>query len=56
MHANQISDWKKQLLESALDAFGKGARKAGHSDEAVESHQAQIGQLTVENQCGLERI
>ena len=25
VHANQITDWKKQLLNSAPDVFGKGA-------------------------------
>jgi len=25
VHANQITDWKKQLLSSAVDVFGKGA-------------------------------
>lgn len=59
VHANQISDWKKQLLESAPDAFGKGAQKAEQSEEAVEALHAKIGQLTMENdflERGLERI
>ncbi len=59
VHANQISDWKKQLLESAADVFGKGAQKAEESEEAVEALHAKIGQLTMENdflERGLERI
>jgi transposase len=28
VHANQITDWKKQLLSNAPDVFGKGAKKA----------------------------
>ena len=59
VHANQISDWKKQLLESAADVFGKGAQKAEESEETVEALHAKIGQLTMENdflEHGLERI
>ena len=49
VHANQISDWKKQLLESAADVFGKSAQKAEESEETVEALHAKIGQLTMEN-------
>jgi len=59
VHANQISDWKKQLLESAADVFGKSAQKAEESEETVEALHAKIGQLTMENdflERGLERI
>ncbi len=59
VHANQITDWKKQLLDSAPDVFGKGAKKADDTAEAVQKLHAKIGQLTMENdflECGLERI
>jgi len=59
VHANQITDWKKQLLNSASDVFGKGAKKAEDSVEAIEQLHVKIGQLTMENdflERGLERI
>ena len=59
VHANQITEWKKQLLDSAPDVFGKGAKKADDTAEAVQELHARIGQLTMENdflERGLERI
>ena len=34
VHANQITEWKKQLLSGAPDVFGKGARKAEDTEES----------------------
>ena len=59
VHANQITDWKKQLLSSAADVFGKGMHKAEESADTVDQLHAKIGQLTMENdflERGLERI
>ena len=59
VHANQISDWKKQLLSGAPDVFGKSAKKAEDAAETVQDLHAKIGQLTMENdflERGLERI
>lgn len=59
VHANQITEWKKQLLNGASDVFGKGAKKAEDTEEAVQALHAKIGQLTMENdflERGLERI
>lgn len=59
VHANQITDWKKQLLNSAPDVFGKSATKAEDTTEVVQELHAKIGQLTMENdflERGLERI
>ena len=49
VHANQISEWKKQLLNSAADVFGKGAKKVEESESNVQELHAKIGQLTMEN-------
>jgi len=59
VHANQVTDWKKQLLSGASDVFGKGAQKAEESELTVQELHAKIGQLTMENdflERGLTRI
>ncbi len=59
VHANQITDWKKQLLSGAPDVFGGSASKSEESEEAIQELRAKIGQLTMENDFlgrGLERI
>jgi transposase-like protein len=59
VHANQITEWKKQLLDGAPDVFGKVAQKAEDAEETVQVLHAKIGQLTMEPdflERGLERI
>ena len=47
VHANQISDWRSQLLAHAPDAFG-GETK-GPPPVDVKALHAKIGELTLEN-------
>ena len=47
VHANQITQWKNQLLERASDAFdGQGAKEAPVD---VKTLHAKIGELALEN-------
>ena len=47
VHASQILDWKRQLLEGAADVFGSGSRAAPPVDLAPLH--AKIGQLALEH-------
>ena len=50
VHANQITQWRSQLLEGAADVFGGEARtEASPPTVDVKTLHAKIGQLTLEN-------
>jgi transposase-like protein len=48
VHANQITEWKTQLLERAAQVFGGTNGEAAPAVDVKTLH-AKIGQLTLEN-------
>jgi transposase len=50
IHPNQITKWKKLLLNSAQEVFEKGSRNSSSDNSAtIKELHAKIGKLTVEN-------
>jgi transposase len=49
VHANQITQWRSQLLEGAADVFGDARLEASAPTVDVKTLHAKIGQLTLEN-------
>ena len=48
IHPNQVTDWKRQLMERAVQGFGD-ASSATSSDPDLTKLHAKIGQLTLKH-------
>jgi transposase-like protein len=49
VHANQITQWKAQLLEGAAGVFGHGGSEASAPVVDLKALHAKIGELALEN-------
>ena len=49
VHANQITQWRTQLLDAATAVFLSPAEKRENVGPSVKEMQAKIGQLALEN-------
>jgi len=49
VHQNQISEWKKQLLEQADTVFGSTQEHKAADESRLKDLHAKIGELALEN-------
>ena len=49
VHASQITQWKTQLLQAAIEVFLTPGEKRENAGPSVKDMQAKIGQLAMEN-------
>ena len=48
VHANQISAWKRQLLDNVTDVFENGVDKRNDHEAEVKELRAKVGELVME--------
>ena len=49
VHPNQVTQWKKQLLDGASEVFSSGREHAGEADEQMKAEiYQQVGKLQME--------
>ena len=50
LHPNQVSAWKRQLVDAVPEVFAKGGRRklAKEQEAKVHDQHAKIGELTVQ--------
>ena len=49
VHPTQITQWKTELLERAMEIFATAAEKTGESGPGTKELHAKIGKLAMEN-------
>jgi transposase-like protein len=56
VHPTMINRWKRSLLESAADVFGKGQKSKKENEAKVDELYKQIGKLKVANDFLSEKL
>jgi len=56
VHPTMIHNWKRSLLDSAADVFGKGQKAKKYNETKVDELYKQIGKLKVANDFLSEKL